>query len=152
MKYIKTFESYSINEEENIFKAAAGFFGQYNSDTRERAEKAMLDWSNSDVQKNYVKKTGKPSSQVEIFNKLREAYDNNSGLTLPAENSVIFKYDETTLSSEEVKKLFEDICCIIRQNEPSAFGIKNLNGKLEAYQSKSYSARTHGFGSGVAGH
>jgi hypothetical protein len=97
MKYLKTFESYSVNEEENIFKAIGGFFGKYNEDTRMRAENAMNEWNNEHP----------GNRHGEVFNQLREAYDNNSGVLLPAQKGSPFNYDETELSAEDVKKLLE---------------------------------------------
>jgi hypothetical protein len=130
MKYVKTFENFSINEEENIFKAAAGFFGKYNSDTREKAEKEIAEFG----------KKFRTSKHVDIFNQLKEAYDSKKETTLAAQKSTTFSYEETKLTVEDVKKLFEEICCIIRMNDANAFGIKsNKEGKLETYQSKSYS-------------
>ena len=135
MRYIKTFESFSINEEEEIFKSIAGFFGKYNQDTRQKAEKAMEEFGSKFPD----------SSAFKAFNILKEAYDDKSGTKLPKG----FKYSETELSAEEVKVLFEDACCIIRLNEAKAFGLKvGKEGKLEAYQTTSYSASGHTFGSG----
>lgn len=139
MRYIKTFESFSINEEEEIFKSIAGFFGKYNEDTRQKAEKAMEEWG-----KKYP-----DSSSFKVFNILKEAYDAKSGTKLPASNTSTFKYPETELSTEEVKTLFENACSIIRMNEAKAFGLKvGKEGKLEAYQTTSYSAAGHQFGGG----
>jgi hypothetical protein len=143
MKYIKTFESFKINEEENVFKAVGGFFGRYNEDTKERAEKKIEEYSKEDP----------TSVHVKIFNQLRDAYDNNSETTLVEERYNYFKYPTTKLTSDEVAEIFEEICCIIRMNEAHAFGIRqNKERKLEAYQTKTYSSRSHGFGSGVSGH
>jgi len=145
MKYIKTFESFEIvNEEEGVFGAIGGFFGKYNEDTRKRAEESIAE---------YAEKS--PTSIiVTLFNKFKEAYDNNSGLTLEPNNAPYFKYPEgADVSADEAKKLFEDICVTIRLNEADAWGLGlNKEGKLEVFQSKSYSAKSHGFGSGVAGH
>jgi hypothetical protein len=145
MKYIKTFESFEIvNEEEGIFGAIGGFFGKYNEDTRKRAEKAIAEYAEE-----------RPKSVVvSLFNKFREAYDNNTGLTLEPSNNSFFKYPEgAKATTEEVKRLFEDICVIIRTNEAIAWGLAlNKEGKLEVFQTKSYGARSHGFGSGVSGH
>ena len=143
MRYIKTFESFSINEEEEVFKAIAGFFGKYNEDTRQKAEKIMAEWG----------KEHPDSSSFKAFNILKEAYDAKSGTKLPSGANTValagFKYSETELSAEEVKVLFEDACCIIRLNEAKAFGLKvGKEGKLEAYQTTSYSASGHTFGSG----
>jgi hypothetical protein len=144
MKYVKTFEKFqSVNEEEGLFGAVGGFFGKYNEDTRQRAEKSIAEYAEN-----------KPTSViVSLFNKFKEAYDSNSGLTLEASNLNTFKYPEMEVTNEEVKKIFEDICVTIRLNEATAWGLGlNKEGKLEVFQSKSYSATTHGFGSGVAGH
>jgi hypothetical protein len=145
MKYIKTFESFEIvNEEEGIFGAIGGFFGKYNEDTRKRAEEAIADYAKA-----------KPTSMiVDLFNKFRDAYDNNTGLTLEPSKAPHFKYPEgAEVTAEEVKTLFENICVTIRLNEADAWGLGfNNEGKIEVFQSKSYSATTHGFGSGVAGH
>lgn len=144
MKYVKTFEKFqSVNEEEGLFGAVGGFFGKYNEDTRQRAEKAIAEYADK-----------KPTSIiVSLFNKFKEAYDSNSGLTLEASNLNTFSFPDTEVSAEEVKRLFEDICVTIRLNEATAWGlVLNKEGKLEVFQSKSYSATTHGFGSGVAGH
>ena len=145
MKYIKTFESFEIvNEEEGIFGAIGGFFGKYNEDTRKRAEEAIAEYAEQ-----------RPTSIIiSLFNKFRDAYDNNTGLTLEPSNAPYFKYPEgAEATAEEVKRLFEDICVTIRLNEASAWGLGlNKEGKLEVFQSKSYSATSHGFGSGVAGH
>ena len=130
MKHIKTFENFSINEEEGLFGAVAGFFGKYNQDTRERAEGEIEEFS----------KRFPASKHVTIFNQLKDAYDNKSELKLEASNLNPFSYKETVLTPEEVKALFEDICCIIRMNDANAFGIASKSGKLEAYQSKSYSS------------
>jgi hypothetical protein len=145
MKYIKTFESFEVvNEEEGIFGAIGGFFGKYNEDTRKRAEEAIAEYAEQ-----------RPTSIViSLFNKFKEAYDNNSGLTLEPSNAPYFKYPEgAEATTEEVKRLFEDICVTIRQNDANAWGLGlNKEGKLEVFQSKSYSSTSHGFGSGVAGH
>jgi F0F1-type ATP synthase gamma subunit len=144
MKYVKTFENFqSVNEEEGVFGAIGGFFGKYNEDTRKRAEEAIAEYGEK-----------KPTSViVSLFNKFKEAYDNNTGLTLEASNLNTFKYPEMEVTNEEVKKIFEDICVTIRLNEATAWGLGlSKEGKLEVFQSKSYSATTHGFGSGVAGH
>ena len=104
MKYIKTFESFEIvNEEEGVFGAIGGFFGKYNEDTRQRAEKAIVEYAEK-----------KPTSViVSFFNKFKEAYDNNSGLTLEPSNSPYFKYPEgAEVSADEAKKLFEDIIMV----------------------------------------
>jgi hypothetical protein len=142
MKYLKTFENYSINEEEEIIgalKQAAGFFGSFNADTKARAEKA--------IQELAVKYP--ESLHVKFFNQLKEAYDSNSETTLEKTDRPPFKFEQTELSVEDAKKLFENICCIIRMNDPNAFGIgKDKEGKLEAYQSRSYSSNDHVFGSG----
>ena len=143
MKYIKTFESFEIvNEEEGVFGAIGGFFGKYNEDTRKRAEEAIAE---------YAKKIP-TSTIVTLFNKFKEAYDNNSGLTLEPNNAPYFKYPEgAEATAEEVKRLFEDICVTIRLNEAGAWGLGlNKEGKLEVFQSKSYSASTHTFGSGYS--
>ena len=144
MKYIKTFESFEVvNEEEGIFGAIGGFFGKYNEDTRKRAEEAIAEFA----------KKRPTSIIVTIFNKFAEAYDNQSGLTLEPSNTRYFNYPEgADLSEGEVKRIFEDICVTIRQNEADAWGLQMKDGKLEVFQSKSYSATSHGFGSGVAGH
>jgi len=142
MRYLKTYESFSINEEEEIFKQAAGFFGAFNSDTKARAEKALEEWSD--------KHPGNIHST--IFSQLKEAYDSKSGTTLEKSDRNPFKYERTELSAEEVKSLYESICCLVRMNDANAFGIEvNKDGKLEAYQSKSYSASHHSFGSGTVG-
>jgi len=139
MKYVKTFENFSINEEENIFKAAAGFFGKFNTDTKERAEKAIQEFAGKYPE----------SLHVKFFNQLKEAYDSNSGTTLEKTDRNPFRFEQTELSVEDVKNLFENICCLIRMNDPNAFGIgKDKEGKLEAYQSRSYSSNDHVFGSG----
>lgn len=144
MKYIKTFESFEVvNEEEGIFGAIGGFFGKYNEDTRKKAEDAIAEYAESN-----------PTSKiVTLFNKFKEAYDNNSGLTLEPSKSTYFNFPEgADVTAEEAKKLFEDICVTIRLNEANAWGLGMKEGKLEVFQSKSYSATSHGFGSGVAGH
>lgn len=145
MKYIKTFESFEVvNEEEGIFGAIGGFFGKYNEDTRKKAEDAIAEYAEK-----------RPTSIiVTIFNKFKEAYDNNTGLTLEPNKSPYFNFPEgADVTAEEAKKLFEDICVTIRLNEADAWGLGlNKEGKLEVFQSKSYSSTTHGFGSGVAGH
>ena len=66
MKYIKTFESFEVvNEEEGIFGAIGGFFGKYNEDTRKRAEEAIAEYAEQ-----------RPTSIViSLFNKFKEAYD-----------------------------------------------------------------------------
>lgn len=144
MKYVKTFENFqSVNEEEGVFGAIGGFFGKYNEDTRRRSEEAIAEYAEK-----------RPTSViVNLFNKFKEAYDNKSGLTLEASNLNTFKYPEMKVTAEEVKRLFEDICVTIRLNEATAWGLNlDKEGKLQVFQSKSYSATTHGFGSGVAGH
>ena len=142
MKYIKTFESFEIvNEEEGVFGAIGGFFGKYNEDTRKRSEEAIAEYA----------KKNPTSIIVTLFNKFKEAYDNNSGLTLEPSNAPYFKYPEgAEATAEEVKTLFEDICVTIRQNEAAAWGLNlNKEGKLKVFQSKSYSASTHTFGGGA---
>lgn len=145
MKYLKTFENYSINEEEEIIgalKQAAGFFGKFNDDTKARAEKA--------IQELAVKYP--ESLHVKIFNQLKDAYDLELETTLEKQSLNPFRFEQTELSVEDVKNLFEEVCCIIRMNDPNAFGIKqNEEGKLETYQSTSYSAAYHTFGSGTVG-
>jgi hypothetical protein len=141
MKYVKTFENFSINEEENIFKAAAGFFGKFNTDTKERAEKEIDEFA----------KRFPESTHVTLFNQLRDAYDAKSELTLPAKNSNPFRYEETNLTQDDVKNLFEEICCIIRMNDANAFGIYNEDGKLKAFQSKSYSSPNSPMGNLMGG-
>jgi F0F1-type ATP synthase gamma subunit len=144
MKYIKTFESFEIvNEEENILHKAMGFFGAYNNETRKSAEKSISELS---------EKT--PDSLiVTMFNKLKEAYDANEGLTFEATKSGGFDIPETTeVTKEEVKKLFENVCSLIHLNEANAWALAAKDGKISAIQTKSYSATTHGFGSGVRGH
>jgi hypothetical protein len=141
MKYVKTFENFSINEEENIFKAAAGFFGKFNTDTKERAEKEIDEFA----------KRFPESTHVTLFNQLRDAYDAKSELTLPAKNSNPFRYEETNLTPDDVKNLFEEICCIIRMNDANAFGISNEDGKLKAFQSKSYSSPNSPMGNLMGG-
>ena len=145
MKYLKTFENYSINEEEEIIgalKQAAGFFGSFNADTKARAEKAIQEFAGKYPE----------SLHVKFFNQLKESYDSNSGTTLEKTDRPPFKFEQTELSVKDAKKLFEEVCCIIRMNDPNAFGIKqNKEGKIEAYQSTSYSAggfQGHSFGSG----
>jgi hypothetical protein len=145
MKYLKTFENYSINEEEEIIgalKQAAGFFGKFNDDTKARAEKAIQEFAGKYPE----------SFHVKFFNQLKEAYDSNSETTLEKADRNPFRFEQTELSVEDVKNLFEEVCCIIRMNDPNSFGIKqNKEGKLEAYQSTSYSSggfQGHTFGSG----
>jgi hypothetical protein len=146
MKYLKTFENYSINEEEEFIKAMAqkvsSFFGKYNEETRKKAESLMAEFG---------KKFPDSNANI-VFNKLKEAYDAKSELKLDAANTGSFKYEATTISAEEVKTLFENACCIISMNEANAWGLaKGKDGKLEVIQTKSYSASTHSFGSGGSG-
>ena len=94
----------------------------------------------------------KISYELLEINQLKDAYDLELETTLEKQSLNPFRFEQTELSVEDVKNLFEEVCCIIRMNDPNAFGIKqNEEGKLETYQSTSYSAAYHTFGSGTVG-
>jgi hypothetical protein len=131
MKYLKTFENYSINEEEEFLKAAAqkiaSAFGSYNDETRKYAEKLMADYVSDEplgpdatqdevtdqIQKSNPKVMAGRKKLVDQFNAFKQAYDSKSGLK-DIEGIVNGKMMALDLDASQVKQMFEDMCKLIK--------------------------------------
>lgn len=121
MRHIKNYNSFtSINEEEGIFGALFGK-GKYSESVRKSAEKKIAEYEI------------KESPYVLLFNTLKEAYDAKKEAILPASNPPDSNWKKgDKVSFEEVKVLFESLCCgIISAGVSGIDCIKNKEGKYE---------------------